>query len=457
MEATDTRPRIALIVDAHEWAFDNIARRVAAYLADEYACDVYYHEDYEDEELYRLAHATLGTGYDLVHFFARLAPAQFLTDEIHLAWLLDTESLDEVIDRYLAQPVTVSVHDHLFLEEERSETRRLLYSTCAVGYHVSSQRLARIYRELPDVPPPDAAIEDGVDLDMFGPVNLDRLAEQDRDLVVGWAGNSKWNQTEGDPVDYKGLATIVKPAVENLRARGVPVVGRYRDRAEAWVAYEDVPAYFAGIDVYTCASLIEGTATPVLEAMACGVPVISTDVGIVPELFGPLQREFMLPERSTAAFEAALERLAADPELRMALSRENLERIREWTWQATAERWRGFFHKILAHGCEASPERRACCAPDVRRQALRAAAIDTLLDGAGRLIRDRKELRDTYEADVPPLVAELNDARRWANDVEERLAAVTAERDDLRGRLVPWKVRAGARRLSRVVGPGRQT
>jgi glycosyltransferase involved in cell wall biosynthesis len=457
MAATDTRPRIALIVDAHEWAFDNIAQRVAMYLADEYACDVHYQDDYEPEELYKLAHATLGAGYELVHFFVRLMPAQLLTDELHLSWLLADESLDRLIDRYEAQPVTVSVHDHLFLEPEEAETRHLLYSTCAVGYHVSSRRLARIYRELDGVPPPDAAIEDGVDLDMFGPVGIARLADRDRELVVGWAGNSRWNMKHDGDTDYKGLATIIRPAVESLRARGVPLVGRYRDRAEAWVPYGDVPSYFAGVDVYACASLIEGTATPVLEAMACGLPVVSTDVGIVPELFGPLQREFLLPERSTEAFEAAFERLASNPELRMALSQENLERIREWTWQATAERWRGFFHRIFEHRCGTSPERRACCAPEIRRETLRAAAVDTMLTGAGRLIRDRKDRRDRYEADIPPLVSELDDARRWANDVEERLAVVTAERDDLRRRLVPWKLRAGARRLSRVVGPGRQT
>jgi glycosyltransferase involved in cell wall biosynthesis len=452
MAATDTRPRIALIVDAKGWAFDNIAKRVSAFLADEYVFDIHYQDDYEAEELHEMALATLGAGYDLVHFFWRLAPTEFILDRIHLGWLLAGESLEQIVDRYLAQPLTISVHDHLFLEPENAERRRLLFSTCGVGYHVSSQRLDGIYRELGDVPPPDAVIEDGVDLDMFGPANLERLADTDREIVVGWAGNSRWNRDDGEAIDYKGLETVVKPAVETLRSRGVPVVGRYRDRAEAWLPYADVPAYFAGIDVYLCASLIEGTATPVLEAMACGLPVISTDVGIVPQLFGPLQREFLLQERSPEAFAAAIERLASDPELRVALSRENLERIQAWTWDATAERWRGFFGQILAHGCGTSPERRACCAPGERRAALLAAATEALQRGAARLVRERKELRDTYNTDLPATIAELDDARRWANDVEERLATVSAERDDLRRRLVPWKVRAGARRLTRAVG-----
>src|SRR3954454_1248380 len=108
MAATDPRPRIALIVHGRGWAFDNIARRVAMYLADEYACDLHYQDSYEDEELYRIARATLGTCYDLVHFFARLTPAQLLTDELHLAWLLADEPLKRLIDRYTTQPVTIS-------------------------------------------------------------------------------------------------------------------------------------------------------------------------------------------------------------------------------------------------------------------------------------------------------------------------------------------------------------
>jgi glycosyltransferase involved in cell wall biosynthesis len=372
---TDDRPRIALVVDAHDWAFANIARRVSRHLADEFACELHFQADYERDDLHRLAHATLGAGYDLVHFLWRLAPTEFLAG-VQILRLLVSESLEAILDRYTAQPITLSVHDHLLLGPERAEHRRLLFGACAVGYHVSSQRLGRIYRGLGDIPAPDAVVEDGVDRAMFHPTNLGRLGDTGREIVVGWAGNSRWNQVGRDTTDYKGLETIIKPAVDTLRTRGVPVTGRYRDRAEAWLSYTDIPAYFGQIDVYVCASMAEGTATPVLEAMACGLPVVSTDVGIVPELFGPLQRELLLAERSTAAVAAALERLASDPELRLALSRENLQRIRAWTWEATAERWRGFFRAVLRHRCGSAADIRSCCRADDRRAQLHAAAVD---------------------------------------------------------------------------------
>jgi glycosyltransferase involved in cell wall biosynthesis len=66
--------------------------------------------------------------------------------------------------------------------------------------------------------------------------------------------------------------------------------------------------------------------------MACGVPVISTDVGIVPEAFGPHQRNFLLSERSVPAMKAAVSRLLDDPAQLSALSRENLVSVKAWDW-----------------------------------------------------------------------------------------------------------------------------
>ena len=46
------------------------------------------------------------------------------------------------------------------------------------------------------------------------------------------------------------------------------------------VTFGDMPEWYSHIDVLICASESEGTPNPVLEALACGVPVISTHVGI---------------------------------------------------------------------------------------------------------------------------------------------------------------------------------
>ncbi len=108
-----------------------------------------------------------------------------------------------------------------------------------------------------------------------------------------------------------------------------------------------MPEYYSKIDVYVCTSKIEGTPNPVLEAMACGVPVISTDVGVIPELFGPLQQEFILRERSVPALMNTLLHSRREPHLLAALSAENLETTKAWSWPEKAAAFKPFFEAML--------------------------------------------------------------------------------------------------------------
>lgn len=97
--------------------------------------------------------------------------------------------------------------------------------------------------------------------------------------------------------------------------------------------------FFAGIDCYVCASKIEGTPAPILESMACGVPFISTCVGIVPEAAGELQSRFILKERSKDALKEKIIELLEHPELLPQLSQENLASIRNWEWRDRIRRY----------------------------------------------------------------------------------------------------------------------
>ena len=181
---------------------------------------------------------------------------------------------------------------------------------------------------------------------MFRPRDLERFDTlAGREIIIGWVGNSEWASTLGD---FKGVETILVPAVNELRAEGVPVRLQLADRKHGFIPHDEMPEYYAKIDVYVCASEIEGTPNPVLESMACGVPVISTDVGIVPQVFGEKQREFILSERSIECLKAAVRRLVSSPALFKELSNENRRSIARWDWRHQAEKFATFFDTVLA-------------------------------------------------------------------------------------------------------------
>jgi glycosyltransferase involved in cell wall biosynthesis len=76
---------------------------------------------------------------------------------------------------------------------------------------------------------------------------------------------------------------------------------------------------FAGIDIYVCASDTEGFSNVLLEALACGKPVIATNVGGNPEIITHGENGFLVPARSPASLATAAEVLICDPNLRKAM------------------------------------------------------------------------------------------------------------------------------------------
>ena len=336
------RDKIAIVTDCNYWALANTARQVKHFLSNEMDIDIINFPDFENEVQFIIAL----NGYDVVHFLPRWVLRDLISRPRTRDKIITYSVNDSVQTLFRTTAVTTAVCDHTSLSEAGIDKYQKLFSSID-GYCVCSPKLHEIYSRISAYPPPTAILRDGVDLDFFSPCNRERFeTSRVRPLVVGWAGNSAW-QASASGADFKGLNTVLRPALEMLARTGVEIVGNFADRQIRLRSYTEMPEYYHSIDVLVCAASIEGTPCPVLEAMACGVPIVSTDVGIVREALGPLQSEFILPERSVESMAAALRRLHNDSGLLSRLSSENLESIRPWDWKLRARTFLPFFKSTI--------------------------------------------------------------------------------------------------------------
>jgi glycosyltransferase involved in cell wall biosynthesis len=93
-------------------------------------------------------------------------------------------------------------------------------------------------------------------------------------------------------------------------------------------------------------SLGEGFGLPVLEAMACGTPVVTTGVCSLPEVAG--DAALMVDPYDTVNLADAMYRVLTDYGLVKDLRRRGLERVRTFTWRRTAEAMSAALDESLA-------------------------------------------------------------------------------------------------------------
>ncbi len=93
-------------------------------------------------------------------------------------------------------------------------------------------------------------------------------------------------------------------------------------------------------------SLYEGFGIPVLESMACGTPVITSNVSSLPEVAG--DAALMVDPTDLDALIAALERLIGSEALRHDLATRGLARARAFTWDRSAQQLSDIYRRLLA-------------------------------------------------------------------------------------------------------------
>ncbi|MGD8804963.1 MAG: glycosyltransferase family 1 protein, partial [Chloroflexota bacterium] len=109
---------------------------------------------------------------------------------------------------------------------------------------------------------------------------------------------------------------------------------------------EDLPALYSGASLFAYPSLYEGFGLPLLEAMACGVPVLNSNASCLPEVAGKATRQ--LPPDDQAAWTQAMNSLLADSGQRSRMVAAGFLQARKFTWTRAAQALNEIYHRLLS-------------------------------------------------------------------------------------------------------------
>lgn len=149
---------------------------------------------------------------------------------------------------------------------------------------------------------------------------------------------SGWRLTLAGATDGYQAATELRAVEESPRRSDIDVLG-YVDSAT-------LASLYARARIFAFPSLEEGFGIPVLEAMAHGIPVVTSQSSALPEAAG--DAALLVDPLDTGALADALNRLASDEDLCAELIRRGVERARLFPWQAAVDKTWEVYRALLA-------------------------------------------------------------------------------------------------------------
>ncbi len=112
------------------------------------------------------------------------------------------------------------------------------------------------------------------------------------------------------------------------------------------VLYEDVKAYYAHADLFVFPSYLETFGHPMLEAMASDTPLVAADIPVFREIGG--DAAFYADPHRPEAIADAMEAVLSQPEAQRALVKAGRTRVREFSWDRTAQRLLSLLDAVVA-------------------------------------------------------------------------------------------------------------
>jgi glycosyltransferase involved in cell wall biosynthesis len=221
-----------------------------------------------------------------------------------------------------------------------------------------SKTIRQIYLDGRLVPPEKAAlVPNGLEDDWFGPaLHILRPEQEIRFLYVGRMAREKGIE------NLTAAFELVAGRIPGARLQAAGEGPKREDLLRAadtggWRKHLDLLGLMMrgkiretmhAADVFVLPSDFESFSYTLLEAMACGLPCIATDVGGNRDLVEPEVTGLLVPRRDPGLLADAMIRLGGNPDMRVSMGREGALRAREYTLQRMIDGTRAVYSGVLA-------------------------------------------------------------------------------------------------------------
>jgi glycosyltransferase involved in cell wall biosynthesis len=241
--------KILLCVDVMNWAWAHKARAIQKYLKN----------DFEKIDIIRS-----NTVKNNKHIFKEY-------NHIHWFGWLEGRLWCQ---KYRGTSAGVSSHNYLYKHSELAKSVMPKYGalTCTSKILYDELKKKKLNKHI-------YLCQNGVDEQMFQPAPV----KHDK-FVVGWMGQPTHGNFSGQQLDMHGYEHVLLPLVESLKENKNI---EFRIMAKTFknaVSHSEMPRWYNGLDLFLHTGFGTGTPNGVFEAMACGVPCISTAIGAAPEV-----------------------------------------------------------------------------------------------------------------------------------------------------------------------------
>lgn len=210
----------------------------------------------------------------------------------------------------------------------------------------------------------------GVDLDIFTPVSTQQKKELRQAMDIpknkiiigsfqkdgqGWEKGNEPKLIKGPDIFCQVVENLSKkhkihvlltgPArgyvAKRLKKAGIAYLYRFIDN------YEEIVDYFRALDFYLIGSRVEGGPKAILEGWATGIPIVSTVVGMVPDIAKNEEDALLAASENTDQLTIQTEKLILSPILREKLRQNGLAEVKKYAWKNIAERYYQELYKPL--------------------------------------------------------------------------------------------------------------